>query len=268
MGGEGTRFGCARSAYAALLAVDTALTDAADARRWVAFLGLHASQLAQGDVAGAEATVDSAMQRWGFGSTVFLLEAPYFPAFLERARAVARDDERRYGANYVGTPFSRRLWELGVLEARTGRVEVASAVAAELRRRATVGATRYEAGLARSVEAFVTLARGDSARAEQQLAALVPDAHVGDTLQWDEAEPRAGERLVLAQLLMARGEPQLAIDILNVFDSSRPLVHVLFLPTSLELRARAATLLGNSSAAAHYRSRLAALRSDGRPSGD
>jgi hypothetical protein len=156
---------------------------------------------------------------------------------------------------------------LGVLEARTGRVAVATAVAAELWRRAGTPAARYETGLARSVEAFVTLARGDTARAEQLLTALVPDADVGDTLVWDEAEPRSGERLVLAELLLARGAPERAIEVLNVFDSSRPLVHALFLPASLELRTRAATLLGNSAAAAHYRARRAALRGDGGSSG-
>ena len=88
-------------------------------------------------------------------------------------------------------------------------------------------------------------------------------ADVGDSLMWDEAEPRSAERLELATLLLARGDAQRAHDVASVFDSSRPLMHILYLPASLELRMRAATLLGNSDAVQHYRSRLAALRGSG-----
>ena len=263
MGGEGTRFGCAPSAFAAVLAVDTANTDAADGRRWVAFLGLHLSLVSRGRYDDAVALVDSTMQRWGFGSTVFLLDSPLIPALADRARLVAQEDERRFGANYQSCPFSRRLWQLGLLEARTGRVAVASAVAGELRRRADSSGSRYEAGLARSVNAFVILATGDTTRALSELSALVQSADVGDSLMWDEAEPRSAERLELATLLLARGDAQRAHDVASVFDSSRPLMHILYLPASLELRMRAATLLGNSDAVQHYRSRLAALRGSG-----
>ena len=263
MGGAGTRFDCAPAAFAAVLAVDTADTEAADNRRWVAFLGLQLSMVARGRYDEAATLVDSTMQRWGFGSTAFLLESPLVPDFLARARLVAEGDERRYGANYVACPFSRRLWELGILEARTGRLAVASAVARELRRRADSSGSRYEAGLARSVDAFASLAAGDTSVAMQALRALVRNADVGDSLIWDEAEPRGAERLVLAQLLLARGEAQEAHDVASVFDSSRPLLHILYLPSSLELRMQASALLGNSAAERHYRSRLAALRGPG-----
>jgi len=260
LGGEGARFDCARRAYETLLAIDTAATDSADARRWVSLMGLQAVMVARGKPDSAAAVIDATMQRFGFGATLYLLGASVVPSYRERALAIAREDAAAHGATYAAVPLPTRLWELGVLEARSGRPEIADAVARELHRRAAESSSRHTDGLARSVDAFVRLARGDSAAAQGQFIALLARGATADSLQWDEADPRAAERLQLAQLLLARGAHQEAIDVASVFDSSWPLVHLLYLPASLELRATAASSLGNSVAAGQYRARLAALR--------
>ena len=259
MSGAAAAYPCAQKAFEAILAVDTTADEAADGRRSAAFFGLFGLRLAQGDVAGSTATVDTFFRRWGFGESFYLLAAPFHPALLERARDVARRDEAMYGANYAALPYPRRLWELGVLEARQGRVDVAAAIAADLHRRDSTPATRYEHGLALSMDAFVLLARGDSAAAERAFASVVTGPVIANILPWDEAEPRGGERLILAQLLMARGKYEDALDMATVFDAPK-LAHWIYLRQSLELRARAAKALGKAALESQYRARLSALR--------
>ena len=259
MSGAAAAYPCAQRSFEAILAVDTTADEIADGRRSAAIFGLFGLKLAQGDAAGSVATVDAFFARWGFGESFYLLAAPYHPALLARARDVARRDEAKYGANYAALPYPRRLWELGVLEAMQGRVEVAAAIAADLHRRDSTPATRYEHSLARSMDSFVLLARGDSAAAERGFSDVLTGAVMSDILPWDEAEPRGGERLMLTQLLMARGNYEEAIGVASVFDAPK-LAHWIYLRESLELRARSAKAMGRAPLESQYRARLAALR--------
>lgn len=264
LAGGGARLRCAESAYRALLAADTAATDAADARRFTAMLGLQALHLARGQPDSAAAAIDAFVARWGSGASLFLLDGAFHPALLERARAVARADSAQYGATYVTIPYARRLWELGLLEVRTGQAGTAAVVAAELHKRASESDSGYVRGLAGSLDAFVSLARSrsraDSAAAERQFRTLLSSSQRSELYQWDEAAPLAAERLTLAQLLQARGAFQEVIDVATPFDSRWPLIYLQYLPASLELRAQAAKSLGNSVLESHYLARLTALR--------
>ncbi len=267
LAGGGAQLGCAQRAFGAILTVDTAANDAADARRFTALLGLQASYLAQNRPDQAAAAIDSFATRWGSGASLFLLGGAFFPELLPRARAIATADSAQYGASYLTLPYSRRLWELGVLGARTGNATVAANVAAELRRRAVASDSAYVRDRAASLEAFVQLARGDSAVAEQSLTALLANGPRSEIDEWDEAAPLSGERLTLARLLNARRAFQEAIEVASVIDSPWPLIHLQYLPASLELRAQAAKSLGNSVLQSHYLARLAALRSTAKTSG-
>lgn len=252
--------GCASAGFTALLHGDTAATDEADGRRWPALVGTFAHRIGQGDTEGAEALVDAFVDRWGFGSSLFLLVSPIHHAFVERAQRVARADEARWGENYTASDNPRRMWELGLYEAFHGRLDVAAAVADGLHARADAWGTDYERGLARSVDAVVTLARGDTIGAIAQLTDLVPHAATAGVLSWDEAEPRAAERLLLARVLLSVGQTQAALDVAAVFDSATPLVHALYLPESLEVRSEAARLLGDSRLETEFNRRLAHIR--------
>ena len=265
MSGVGARFGCADAAYEALLQVDTALTNEADGRRGGALVGRFSTAVAHGELDEATAVLDHNMERWGWGSTLFLLGSIVEPAFEERARAVAQGDEATWGPAYTGCPFPRRLWELGMVEARAGRIDVTESVARNLHRWEGDGDTTYVEGLARSLDGFVSLARGDTARAMETLSAVVSDALVAGDLQWDELEPRGAERLTLARLYLARGDARRALDVASVFDSSWPLIYMLYLPASLELRAEAASKLGDTVRASLFRERLGALRDGSLP---
>ncbi len=261
LAGGGAQPACADAAFQALLAVDTAATDAADARRFAAMMGLQALHLARNQPQQAAATIDAFAARWGGGTSLFLLDGAFFPELRERGRAVARSDSAQYGATYVTIPYARRLWELGLLQARTGSVAVAAAAAAELHRRAAATDSSYADGRARSLDAFVQLARGDSAGAERAFTALITTAGIAEGDQWDEAGSLAAERLTLAQLLQSRGASQQALDVATVLDGRWQLMHVQYLAPSLALRARAAKSMGNAVLESRYNARLAALRS-------
>jgi hypothetical protein len=69
----------------------------------------------------------------------------------------------------------------------------------------------------------------------------------------------APDRLLLAELLLARRQPREAIRTAAVFDHPVPAVFLPFLPASLELRRRAAEVLGAAGEAREYADRLTAL---------
>ena len=101
--------------------------------------------------------------------------------------------------------------------------------------------------------------QGDSAQAIALLRQLTPAASQAD-LSWQPWEALAGERLALAELLLASGRPADADSVVSELDSHRAIVYLVYLPAVLELKARAAEALGRPGMAAANRSRLAALR--------
>jgi hypothetical protein len=115
--------------------------------------------------------------------------------------------------------------------------------------------------MARSIAAFTTLAGGDSTRALAQLKALVDEPVPGSDLAWDLAAPRGAERLTLARLFAAKKDYRKAIDVANVFDASWPVIYLLYLSPSLELREAAARSAGESDMAARFKGRFDALHS-------
>lgn len=249
---------CAEPAFAALLRVDTARE--AGNRQWSALVGLHALLLARGATEEAMAAIDSVNARFGFGSSLYLLGAPVVPAFRARADSIARIDAVKYGEDFSGLTFNTRLWELGLLQSTMDRADVAGAVAAELDRRAQREGSSRDRLMAGSVAAQVSLARGDAQGAFDRLHDLVSAPAEFDQLKWDEAFPMGLERLDYARLLSERGEWRRAIEVANVFDSSWPSVYPLYIPASLELRAKAATAMGDERLATQFRNRLAALQ--------
>jgi serine/threonine-protein kinase len=261
LSGAGANPPCSEAAFTALLRNDTAATPEAAGRRYGALKGLQNILLAQGRTDEAAAQIDSAIARWRFGPSLYLLDAPVIDAFRERARGVAQSDSIAYGPAYARAP-TNRLWYLGVWEAHFGRPEIARAVARELRARASGGGDQRHLLLASSVEAHATFASGDTASALAMLDALVPATAPGDVVRWQEPDALGAERLLLARLLVARGQFERAIGVANVFDAAWPSIHVLYLPASLELRAGAAAALGDRRLESQFRNRLVALRGD------
>jgi hypothetical protein len=109
-----------------------------------------------------------------------------------------------------------------------------------------------------ALASHLSLARGDTTDAIERLRALRPNA-TRATLIWGLAESLAVERLLLAELLLARGEYEEAHDVTAVFDHPAPYIYLPFLSRSLTIRLEAAESMGRGDLADRYRQRLQAL---------
>jgi hypothetical protein len=85
-------------------------------------------------------------------------------------------------------------------------------------------------------------------------------------MAWGLWESLGSERLLLAELLMARGEYALALRIADGFDHPQPAIYLVYLPASLALRARAGERLGRPRLAEEFGHRLLALGGNDRRS--
>ncbi|MGH7678626.1 MAG: serine/threonine-protein kinase [Gemmatimonadaceae bacterium] len=256
----GRQLACAGDGFAATLAIDTAASGDAEARRFQALLGLVSVRNAQGQPDSAIAVIDRFASRWGFGSSLLVRQTFVTDKGAGRALAIVRQDSARYGADFRKVGFTNRLWLLGVWAARNGRLDAAAGVARELNRRADSTGLALDRRYAHSVLAHVSLARRDTAEALRLLNSLVGAPIPGDELQWQEASSLADERLMLARLLLAKGDAGRALGIASVFDSSQPAVFLMYLVPSLEIRQRAAEALGDSRLAARFETRIASMR--------
>jgi eukaryotic-like serine/threonine-protein kinase len=256
----GGRFDCAVPALAEVVRADT--SKAGD-DRWFALLQLQAVLLAQGRTAEAMAQVDARPES-DEASTMYLLDGPVFPTVAARADSVAETYARQCGPKFTGCASSYRMWELALWAAHREQAATADDVARELAARGQRAENFQDSIvgsiLAKSAAAHAALARSDTATAlglfESLVRAPVPG---GVNIEWNVALPRGLDRLVLARLLVIRGQVRRAISIADVFDSSGPSVYLLYLPSSLELRAHAAQALGEPALAARYQARISAL---------
>jgi serine/threonine protein kinase/tetratricopeptide (TPR) repeat protein len=258
--GGGSGIPCASSGYEAVIRSDTAQAGAG--RRWSAVVGLASVYLTQNRAGDAKAVLDKWIAESGRGASFFLMAGAVHPGMRGAALATAQADEAAFGANYASTPYTLRLWQLGVLEAVAGRPGVAQAVSRDLAARAQKSGAIADARLARSMAAFAALAAGDTATAMRRFQAVIAEPVPGADIVWDLATPRGMERLTLCRMLTARGDYRGAMEVANVFDAAWPSIYLLYVPASLELRAEAATAMSDRRMAARFRSRLSALRGE------
>jgi serine/threonine-protein kinase len=253
---RGTQPGCARRGFEAVLGSGHA------AYHWGALLGLQSLLAAEGrssEIARAFALPESAHLP---ASRLYLLDAAAGAGFEEEAGAFARSRAPRYD-----TLPSTTLWMLGQWAARRGDVEVLRTVAtlaAERAARSAPADLRENTLFATVAAAHMARLEADTARALRLLSALRVTAPPRD-LMWQPWDGLAGERLALAELLLARGRAAEADQVVQELDSHRAVIYVLYLPATLAIRGRAAELLGSPGLAAHYRGRLEALRQERPP---
>jgi hypothetical protein len=246
------------SGYNAVINADTSV--AAAGRRWSSILGMTTGYLAQRKFNDARATMDMSIRRnWG-GVAFYLMAGLVYPELRDAARASASRDEKAFGASFDGAPNTTRLWQLGLGEAMEGNRSIAERIGVALSERARKSGLASDARLARSVRAFATLARGDTATALRELESLVAEPVPGNDIVWDLAAPRGFERLTLARILLKKGDFRKALDVANVFDAAWPSVYLLYLPASLQLRIDAARAFPDAGLASQFSSRLAAIQ--------
>jgi hypothetical protein len=132
-----------------------------------------------------------------------------------------------------------RLWWFGEWSAAHEETARLAAIAGQMRRRALVSGSAADAVPARAMAARLRLAAGDTAAAIDSLRSLRPVAQLGPTI-WGYWEPLGCERLLLARLLLATGQPAEAMRVAESFDGQRSGTDLAFLPLSLALMREAA----------------------------
>jgi hypothetical protein len=188
------------------------------------------------------------------GRALYLLDAAAGNGYEHQAATVSAERGRQYDS--VSTP---KLWFLAEWQARRGSLEDLEEIAAVVERRATSSPSRTDSLVAKIMAAQLERVRGDTATAIALLRELRPTAPYANLL-WQPWEALAGERLALASLLLAKGRAEEADQVAAELDSHRAVVYLVYLPATLQLRARVAEILGRPERSASYRARLARLR--------
>jgi hypothetical protein len=248
---SGAHPGCAEDGFAAVF--DN--PDAPLGYRWGAFLGLQGLLATEGRVTELRALVDSAVARGlGLAPQVYLLDALAGADVAAQASAEAR----RLAPGRIDTMYSFTLALLGAWWAHSGSRALADSARGLLVARAGEANDPWVRRLADGLEARLRLLDGDTAAA---IGLLRMGLGLGrrDHLEQDLAEPAAGERLLLAELLLARGDPGAARSAAAILDHPAPTAFLPFLSASLELRRRAAMALGDGREARALQERLLAL---------
>jgi len=237
---------CAEPALRSLLTLGPAETS----ERWSAVLTLQSLLVAQGryeelpPVLAAEPS----------GRYLYLVDAAAGVPVQDSARSVAADL-----LSNLESRGSSELWILGQYYFSVQDTETFSALAAQLRDKASTSQSRQVQLLSEAMSALELVALGDSSLAMDQLTGLRPNGTLAE-IQWRPWESLASEWMELARLHLAAGNPAEAIIVLNRLDHPRPVINLVFLPPSLRLRIEAAEQLFDEGLAASYRSRLSALQ--------
>ncbi|MEK7403362.1 MAG: serine/threonine-protein kinase [Gemmatimonadota bacterium] len=240
---------CARAALDALIRVDTAVDN-----RWVALLALQSLLVATGRMEEIPPLLASPK----------VSDIPTWPLYLmDNAAGAGFDDEARAAARANSSDLRRastaRLWLLGSWRAASGDRAGTGAIARIVMARADSTQQRVDRLVARGLRARVALLDGDTASALTQLLGLKADGRRND-LAWQPWEALAGERFLLAELLLRHGQLAAAERAASGFDAGEPVIHLLYLRPSLELRIRIAAAAKNARCEGEYRRRLAALQ--------
>jgi tetratricopeptide (TPR) repeat protein len=249
---------CAEAAFEAVLAFDTTGGRQLARNKFGALVGLQNVLVARGRNQAARALLDSdTLFNPGYRGYLYLLNAMAGLPFVPEAEAFAGAQL----AHFRREPSSLSnldLWFLGGWEAYRGRPELAAEIAESVSTRNTAAGTRRDSLLAASLAARVALARGDSSGALERLRRLVPTAD-DVALVWNPWEGLGAERLLLARLLLARGEAVAALQVASNFDAPSAVTYLPYLPASLELRAKAAARLGDEKLVNRLRQRQRVL---------
>jgi tetratricopeptide (TPR) repeat protein len=198
--------------------------------------------------------------RWQEAIATYLVDVlAGAPQFDPRVRAAVAGLRKNLGARYEDSLDSGTRLLLGTWYARSGQVADAARLQGRLSQQASSTGRPDVKLCAAALAGHILLARGDSVAALSTFERLTPVAR-RDFLVWGATESLPVERLVLAELLVARRRYRDAIAVAGEFDHPTPIVYLAFLPASLTLRYHAAWGLGQFERAGRYRDRLAALR--------
>jgi hypothetical protein len=152
---------------------------------------------------------------------------------------------------------TRRLWYHGIWALHRGEAERLDTILQVMMTHAVAGSDP-DSLLTSALAAHLALLQADTTTALRRLRALNSSAPRPDLASglW---ESLGSERLLLAELMLVRGENAEALRVASVFDHPQPLIYLMYLPASLAVRERAARQLGRPALADAFRRRLVAL---------
>jgi serine/threonine protein kinase/tetratricopeptide (TPR) repeat protein len=239
---------CARAALEAFLDRDP---PSSLNYRWSSLLMLDGLDAASGGIVG--------IQPSRRGTT----DLPRWPLYSLRAIAgLGSQKEVRRALDSLATSFrtvsTAGLWYAAMAAWALRDSSTLISIQREVVTRGDSSRTRLDQRVASLISPHVRLVRGDSDDAIRELSALRPNARRND-IEWQPFESLAHERLLLAELLLARGDTRKAIDLATLIDAPEPVVHLYYLRPSLQLRFRAAGRLGDARLARDYQMRLSRL---------
>jgi hypothetical protein len=246
---------CGVRAFSAVLSSDT--SQGPD--DWGSLLAVHGMLAAQGQATAATHMVDSAVSH-GMGAALGL-------TVLDAAAGLSPSPAATTFANQLFDKLDTRaapsLWLLTIWNAQSSDTARLARVAAAADARKRTAGLRVDSLVADVSAAYLMLARRDTAGALRRFAALRPTA-VRPQLEGTVWEALAPERIQYARLLLASGDAAAAHRVASSFDSPAALINQLFLPASLDLRARAAHALADTTLERRARTRMAALAESAR----
>jgi hypothetical protein len=222
---------------------------------WGSVLGLQGILTARGRLAEVKRLLDSSVTSGVMAAKgLYVLHAAAglgMDAEAEKVIAELSGDYRKMGAG--------RLWYHGIWLAHRGDTTGLDQVANAAVRLAETSQAQLDISTARSIVARRALLRADTAQAITLLKGVTP-AGDGSHIEWGMQEPFGQEQLLLAELLLARGQARESIEAASHLDHPRPIIYLMYLRQSLEFRRRATEHLGDSAAASTFRIALARLR--------
>lgn len=232
---------CALAAYATVRARDTLPTGQADvdvtARRQSAQLGELALLTERGRAREAIGLIEASMARGEGGGSLLVFAAALDSTFAPAAAAVVERDVARFGADLAGCRGAERCWILAAYAGLRGDAVAARGAASSPALAASATTAPHYAEAAR---AYAQLAAGDSSGARATLAALLTRPFPpGAELTWFPVSGYGLERIVLARLYLAQGNPSEARRVVATLRAPGPVVFPLFRRAAAEVDAEA-----------------------------
>ena len=244
--------GCAERAFDAVLRSP----GSSISEQWGGLLGQVGVLFAQGRWEELRDLLTSSRAAPLAGPSLFQLAWSAGGPFEEEAGRAASDTRRSLPETPSPSLWLRALW------ASEARDDV---LMGELERVLTARAAeggRTDALLRRVVGARRLAIVGDPNEAIAELQRLRPDGTRGG-LTWNPWESLGAERLLLAERLLDAGRYREAISAASWLDRTEPVIHLVYLASSLGLRLRAAEAIGDADLAAELRERLKDLHVPG-----
>jgi hypothetical protein len=240
---------CAKGAFEAVLNSDTASLRL----RWGALVGVQSLMVATANDREVPKALGS---KNADGLPVWALYALDVMAGAKLHDQAVRAVEVR-GRDYPAMSAAQ-LYVLAAWAAYQGDSDRLHTIGRELRRKADSSRSRSDSLLVRAVGARIPLLAGDTVEAVRLLQQLSPTAARED-IAWQLWESLGAERLLLAQILYARGRFDEAIRVANSLDAPEPIAYLIYLRPSLELRIKAEKQLGRNAQATTLEQRLRML---------